>query len=125
MYVVAAGDAESFDRRPNAAMGGPAVKRKGRQAALQHDGLHREPERLGGLEVDHQLEVDWSWTRSLLGSATRSPTSRELSATVFARDGRGGPPPQAWEGAIYLEPFEHDLAARPSGFQERVRTLEV
>ena len=26
---------------------------------------------------------------------------------------------------IYLEPFEHDLATRLSGFQERVRTLEV
>jgi hypothetical protein len=52
---------------------------------------------------------------------------------VFARDGLGtaaaslGGATNSWRNAptIYLEPFEHNLAARLSGFEERVRTLEV
>jgi hypothetical protein len=67
-----------------------------------------------------------SWTRSALGSAPRSPTSRDLS-TTFSRGMADGPrrSPASLGGGdklvghtptIYLEPFEHDLAARLSGF---------
>jgi hypothetical protein len=79
------------------------------------------PSDLAVLRLITSSNLIGSRTRSSLGSATRSPTSRELSAT-FSREA-SAPPPQAWEGlqtrgamlpTIYLEPFEHELAARLS-----------
>ena len=75
--------------------------------------------------------------QSITASLRRSPVvaiapknvpGRLLRSATFSRGMAEGPRRRRRKlGTLTscLEPFEHDLAARFSGFQERVRTLEI